>query len=829
GYLNALGKLMIPHTAGKSPYTFKNGMFERSLEQDRKILIDTNGKQVLPGFYNEFEETPSKAILIRKGKKSGLIDSSGKIIIPCVYDDIKFLDIPGVPAVYNLIIVKQLNFYGAYNFQGKQIVPVKYQSVSEDYHTGKIAVKLLGKWGVIDSTGAMIVKPVYEEIGLLTRANYKFKSLGKWGLGNYADPKLNVSPQYSEIDWSWDDSHYFTVRKGGKAGLISADGKIILNAEYGYIEPRPDSYFWRYRDRIDPTFASKLPKDFYYVTKDEKKGIYSISRQWVVPLEYDKIDRYNNGVAEALKGKKKILLDASGKEFIPGGLDNNASYTKYVDDIIVVTINKKSGLYRKNGELILPAEYDSIGDYKLSYDDHGFALFYKDNKVGVLDYKGKIAVALSNHTFLNNFRDGAGIISENGYVWAYIDPKGELIWKEEKKSGNFYRAIPQVCLYDKMESLTFGNAEQSFDEYFTFPPCLFTLGNLKRLSILNKQIDSLPATIGKLSRLNYFQLSSNKALHFPEEFSALKNIDTLVVTANNPLPEKVNQLPALKYLSFNSPSSADLPLLPQLKHLVYYGDTLPAVTSKFENLETLEFRNTQLYSNSESNAATAKRELKECDAGRMPSCIFNLKNLKRLIIDHTKVDSIPPAIGNLSQLNYLFIKLSPINRFPSSLMNLKNLDTLIIDTYTSLDSGLTFPNVKYFSCRQGVLPVLPSAKYIKCEKVELPASLVKSTSLETLDVSVDNTMGGYYEGQTDLALDLKNFFATLEKIPTLRTLAISTKADTGGGIVSELIRNKEGLDKCKSIRKVVVENYQFIVGDKERFESAFPGITLERK
>lgn len=83
------------------------------------------------------------------------------------------------------------------------------------------------------------------------------------------------------------------------------------------------------------------------------------------------------------------------------------------DNLILVCLDNKSGLYNKNGEEILPIEYDAIRSFEKG---DKYTLAIKDNKEYVIDRNGTVVKELEKNNYRAIFLDRYLVSSDTGYV-----------------------------------------------------------------------------------------------------------------------------------------------------------------------------------------------------------------------------------------------------------------------------------------------------------------------------------------------------------------------------------------------------------------------------
>ena len=185
------------------------------------------------------------------------------------------------------------------------------------------------KWGVIDSTGNIVINPSYAEMIIVPNSkNDVFLCIYDvdYDKGTYKTKALNSSNQeiftdYSQVEAiSNKDSNgnlYYEnalkVQKDGKYGIIDLSGKEILACEYDNIE------------------ALEGLTDILKTSKDGKYGVATIKGSVMVPTEYSEIKALGK---EANQGF--IVKNSNGKYGIVDTINKTVLETKY-DDIVEKT------------------------------------------------------------------------------------------------------------------------------------------------------------------------------------------------------------------------------------------------------------------------------------------------------------------------------------------------------------------------------------------------------------------------------------------------------------------------------------------------------------
>ena len=124
-------------------------------ENGRFGFVDRTGKMVIPCVYeNTYGFTEGLAGVAVKGR-IGYLDRTGKMVIPAQFED-------GYAFFEGLAWVKIEGKYAWIDRQGKVVIaPASYDDVAPGFSDGLTAVKQNGRWGYIDRQGQMVIRPQY--------------------------------------------------------------------------------------------------------------------------------------------------------------------------------------------------------------------------------------------------------------------------------------------------------------------------------------------------------------------------------------------------------------------------------------------------------------------------------------------------------------------------------------------------------------------------------------------------------------------------------------------------------------------------------------------
>lgn len=413
------------------------------------------GTLVVPVIYDNVEAGSDGLLVVTKDKKKGVVDSNSKTIVPVEYDDVDMGKVE--ENCGGLIIVKKSDnkseiIYGLFNKDGVLIAPMnKYESIRirdmfgyegmaevrilkeikrQVLHTvegddstvyeipiieegvllkdgtlltsydkmsienvGLIVVEKEGRKGVLNDKGEIIIPVKYEDIimkganGLIEVETYQNGSR-KYGVYNDKGEVVVPVGKYESIKIK---ESYIEVKKNKNGGILNSKGIEIVPP--GMYE---ECYVRKCHDR----------NQYYVVIKsnNKKEGAVNDNGKVFIPIgKYEDFSVFNKNLALVKLNGKSGILDKNGTMLVPIGKYDKLSYSY---GMLTYYQNGKWGVLDEKGSQATPAEYDNIEPARHST---GMALVAKDSKIGVINNKGKMIVALGDY-------NGGAIVGKIGFL-----------------------------------------------------------------------------------------------------------------------------------------------------------------------------------------------------------------------------------------------------------------------------------------------------------------------------------------------------------------------------------------------------------------------------
>lgn len=207
-------------------------------------------------------------------------------------------------------------------------------------------------------------------------------------------------------------------KKNTGTGFIDPTGKIIIPLEF---------------DTVD-VFSEGLVA----VQKNEKVGFYDKNGKKITPLKYDVrvqqvevLPNFAEGMATVWKNNRYGFIDKTGKEVIPLQYEYAENFS---EGLAMAIKNGKVGFIDKSGKVIVPFQYDyeveMYDSMRVPKFSQGLAVVWKHNKYGAIDKSGNVVIPLK-YDFLSSFSNGVAI--------GQIKIKGKLKDIKLDRQGNLIK------------------------------------------------------------------------------------------------------------------------------------------------------------------------------------------------------------------------------------------------------------------------------------------------------------------------------------------------------------------------------------------------------
>ncbi len=150
---------------------------------------------------------------VKKDGKWGFIDTTGKVVIPCQYDDASWSFSEG------LTCVEKDGKYGFIDTTGKVVIPCQYDDASWSFSEGLARVKKDGKWRYIDTTGKEVIPCQYDNGYSFNKGFVVVVKDMKFGFIDLTGKEV-IPCEYDCVEYG---EGYFTLIKDGYLTILDKD------------------------------------------------------------------------------------------------------------------------------------------------------------------------------------------------------------------------------------------------------------------------------------------------------------------------------------------------------------------------------------------------------------------------------------------------------------------------------------------------------------------------------------------------------------------------------------------------------------------------------
>ena len=310
------------------------------------FVYNENLQLIFKGAYNFIKLGCKGQFIVKKDKKYGVVSQKGTEIFPLKYSFIE----PNENG-YTVSLDKKA---GLFTSEGKEVIPISYNSV----YTTKIdknipiVANLDGKEGYINTKNKWVIPPTYQKAFPFKQGLAKVQ---KEGTKHYMYINLKGEPViqdfYTDMFDPSDNANIVTVllRENNECKYKVYDFKGNLLGTY------------------DDFRKNRTGNAVFAVKKNSKWGYIDVNGKVVIPLEYEEVADFSEGLAPVCKNGKWGYINLKKEVVIPFKFANSKMYSfkngvarycytggnsLYSDDV--------NGLINLKGEIIVEPKYKSI-------------------------------------------------------------------------------------------------------------------------------------------------------------------------------------------------------------------------------------------------------------------------------------------------------------------------------------------------------------------------------------------------------------------------------------------------------------------------------------
>ncbi len=328
GFIDKYGKIIITpsyHQVG----SFK-GAYATVQKDNLYYLLDSTGRLIFKDGYADINFVNNKFVALTK-KNIALADISGKIHSSFIYSLI--LD----KNFYTLVLEKDSSFYDLFNTTTGVLLVGKFDKIITNGKDHFIEVRVGDKVGLLDSLHQYILNPVLGDQAFLDKKVSVVKT--KKGFQFYTTKEKICG---DTLFWK-----YYKVLSDNYVEVWNHPArKYILSL-------RAEKQF-PYKNFITCEAIGQL----LLVTNGIKKGLINPTGEIIFPIEYDRIELWEDSTIRLYKGNEIGVISYTGKEIFATQFDWVEQFDK--NGIALATKNNLWGLISKTGKVLVPFDYSGI-------------------------------------------------------------------------------------------------------------------------------------------------------------------------------------------------------------------------------------------------------------------------------------------------------------------------------------------------------------------------------------------------------------------------------------------------------------------------------------
>ena len=359
---------------------------------------------------------------VQLGGKWGLIDRTGRELLPCAYDEIEIFP------KENCAAVREGSKWGLVDAEGKILAKPEWEEV-QPLVNGFIPVKKDGKWGYADASGKLVIPCTWDNAWRFSAAGTAVvtKETQEGRKRGYIDKSGRV---ITELEWdgaqTMSPEGLGAVRRGNGWALVDKNGKVLGEAQWGMQ--------WRLL-RTDLGF---LP-----VFKDGKWGLVAPDGTVLVEPAWDWVAPSEKGVLLSRPGTKSIFVGSGGETIFETGPweevralrgPNDYDQAKapgFAEGLLAVRSADKWGFIDDNGKTVIPADWDDVGVFseglvavKNKSDRDGWKFLKADGSPAFANPEG---LKIGDDWRVPRFRNGKVLARGRRYSEVAVDRNGKVV------------------------------------------------------------------------------------------------------------------------------------------------------------------------------------------------------------------------------------------------------------------------------------------------------------------------------------------------------------------------------------------------------------------
>lgn len=415
--------------------------------------IDTAGQTRVSPAYSFAKDFINDIGIVEQGGLWGMVDRTGKTLLPCQYDELGFLENTGNKV---LRIFKKEEKYGLIDTLGRLAVSVQYDDIGP-FSDGRLAVKCKGSWGFVDRNGREVIPCRFDEVGIFSEGWAAVRLGSKWG---YIDRNGNV-----ELDFQFSKAGAFqnglapAKREGPYFGYIDRKGAWAIAPRFpkagvfdrglAMVEELSGQHYCaglidhKGNYVVKPKFISLTPFDQHGLAvaglggNPVKYALVNLQGQIITSLALRSIAPFSEGLARVQYRDGYGFIDTTGRLAIEPRFFKASDFSE--GKAAVWLSGGQCGFIDLQGNLIIEPQFSKCMDFR-----EGKAIVFKGNqRAGLIDPQGNFVIEPGINRLLD-FSEGRGLVRDERYQFYYITDQARFYDGFYEKASQFRHGVAVV-------------------------------------------------------------------------------------------------------------------------------------------------------------------------------------------------------------------------------------------------------------------------------------------------------------------------------------------------------------------------------------------------
>lgn len=216
GAIDKAGNIKIPLKYQSLELNYGTKKISAKLNNQWGIINSDN--TVLVGFNYDFVQPDFEEYIVQKNNKKGLLNSKNQLLVEYIYDNISGTS-EKLYSAYKYRQVKMGDNIGLIDSTGRLIIPIEYNNLnffSDSKYDKRIIALKNGKWGIIDFKNTVILPFEYEKI----------KRDGYSDIMEFIGANPNEKTKFK--NWSFKESDFiYFLRSNGQYLMVNEKKEVI--------------------------------------------------------------------------------------------------------------------------------------------------------------------------------------------------------------------------------------------------------------------------------------------------------------------------------------------------------------------------------------------------------------------------------------------------------------------------------------------------------------------------------------------------------------------------------------------------------------------------